>query len=349
MADIIVSDPTVLTDGVPLKRRFHDNGDGTWSEQVYTSGGGGGGGGAVTIADGADVTQGAVADAVVAAGAAGTLSAKTRRLTTDLAALLAKTVTPNTELSGLTAGALNADLVPSTDVSAYRSFSLQMLGTFSGTLTFQCSNDGTTWDALAMIPSNSIGGNLQTSTSQPSNKTFYANIVTKYIRVRMTSYTSGTATGVAELNGHSVPYQSFGVSAGQNGAFNVNNTAESTLLSSAARTSSTNSTDQVNNISKSICLFLNVTAQPGGGETLSLKIQGKDPVSGSYIDIADAGVLFTAATGLKMLVVTPGVLAADFVAGAVGKSALVPRTWRAVVTHSAAGSWTYSVGQALMF
>lgn len=41
-------------------------------------------GGASTIADGADVTQGAIADAVVAAGAVGTLSAKLRRLTTDL-------------------------------------------------------------------------------------------------------------------------------------------------------------------------------------------------------------------------------------------------------------------------
>lgn len=43
-------------------------------------------GAASTIADGADVTQGAIADAVVAVGAAGTLSAKLRRLTTDLGA-----------------------------------------------------------------------------------------------------------------------------------------------------------------------------------------------------------------------------------------------------------------------
>ncbi len=43
---------------------------------------------AVTIADGADVTLGALADAVVAAGAAGSISAKLRRLTTDLDALL---------------------------------------------------------------------------------------------------------------------------------------------------------------------------------------------------------------------------------------------------------------------
>lgn len=53
---------------------------------LQTTGGGGGGGGAVTVADGADVTQGALADAVVAAGAAGSVSAKLRRLTTDLGA-----------------------------------------------------------------------------------------------------------------------------------------------------------------------------------------------------------------------------------------------------------------------
>lgn len=58
--------------------------------QATGTGGGGGGGGAATIADGADVTQGAIADAVVAAGAAGTLSAKLRRLTTDIGAMLAQ-------------------------------------------------------------------------------------------------------------------------------------------------------------------------------------------------------------------------------------------------------------------
>lgn len=43
-----------------------------------------GGGGAATIADGADVTEGAIADAIVAAGATGTLSAKLRRITQGL-------------------------------------------------------------------------------------------------------------------------------------------------------------------------------------------------------------------------------------------------------------------------
>lgn len=47
-------------------------------------GGGSGGGGAVTVADGADVTQGTIADAAVTAGGTGTLSAKLRYMTTQL-------------------------------------------------------------------------------------------------------------------------------------------------------------------------------------------------------------------------------------------------------------------------
>lgn len=56
---------------------------------VATGTGGGGGGGAVTIADGADVTQGAVADAVIVAGAAGTVSSKLRAISRDIGTLAA--------------------------------------------------------------------------------------------------------------------------------------------------------------------------------------------------------------------------------------------------------------------
>ncbi len=62
--------------------------DNYWLEKIASAGGTGGG--PATVADGADVTEGAIADAVVAAGASGTVSAKLRRLTTDLSALLAK-------------------------------------------------------------------------------------------------------------------------------------------------------------------------------------------------------------------------------------------------------------------
>lgn len=56
----------------------------TSTNHILNVSGGGGGGGAVTIADGADVTQGAIADAAVAAGASGTISAKLRRISTDI-------------------------------------------------------------------------------------------------------------------------------------------------------------------------------------------------------------------------------------------------------------------------
>lgn len=54
---------------------------------VTCSNSSGGGGGAVTIADGADVTQGALADAAATAGGAGSLSAKLRLMTTQLGTL----------------------------------------------------------------------------------------------------------------------------------------------------------------------------------------------------------------------------------------------------------------------
>ncbi len=55
--------------------------------QVSASGGSGGGGGASTIADGADANAGTTTDAAVAAGAAGTMAAKLRSLSRDLANL----------------------------------------------------------------------------------------------------------------------------------------------------------------------------------------------------------------------------------------------------------------------
>lgn len=58
----------------------------------------GGGGGAVTIADGADVTQGAIADAAATAGSTGTQAAKLRLMTTQLSTLNTSLGTINTTL-----------------------------------------------------------------------------------------------------------------------------------------------------------------------------------------------------------------------------------------------------------
>ena len=70
------------TDGaafsIAVANRVWDPGSLTWVSE--TQSGGGGGGGAVTIADGADVAQGATTDVAVVADSNGTISSKLRGL-----------------------------------------------------------------------------------------------------------------------------------------------------------------------------------------------------------------------------------------------------------------------------
>jgi hypothetical protein len=85
------------------------------------TGGGGGGGGAATIADGADVAEGATTDAVVAAGAAGTISAKLRRLTTDLSTVATNTTglaTAAGQTSAQTLTGAVTETAPATDTAS---------------------------------------------------------------------------------------------------------------------------------------------------------------------------------------------------------------------------------------
>ena len=126
---------------------------------------------------------------------------------------------------------------------------------------------------------------------------------------------------------------------------------EATLLASAARTATTNSPDQTNHNGRGVAVTINVTVE--GPATLAIKLQGKDSISGNYFDIADFGTIYTAAgeapTRTKTVVLYPGVLTADHVGIAAGvdgttaKSGVLPRTWRAVVTHADATTTTYSL------
>jgi hypothetical protein len=128
----------------------------------------------------------------------------------------------------------------------------------------------------------------------------------------------------------------------------VRGNTDETLLASAVRSATTNSDDQTNYNGRGVALILNATANPGGGETLSLKVQAIDPVSGGYVDLADAGVVLTAANGTAVLLVYPGVVDSDLGSSIFGKSGVLPRSWRAVVTHSAGGNWTYSLAAAVI-
>lgn len=96
------------------------------------------------------------------------------------------------EQPGLVAGATNADLVPSQDISAYKVWSLQIDTIATGaTLTFQGSNDGTNFVA---IKADENAATTTTATGLFSAKKRY-----RYLRVRQTAWSSGLTTGTLEL------------------------------------------------------------------------------------------------------------------------------------------------------
>lgn len=120
----------------------------------------------------------------------------------------------------------------------------------------------------------------------------------------------------------------------------VNNT-QKVLLTSAARTATTQTPDQINTQWKRTHVILNVTAAPGGGETLTLAINARDPASATLYPVLTGATVST--TGINIYKVGPG-----FGAVANGAAAdMLPQQWQVTVTHSASGSWTYSVSAFL--
>ena len=113
------------------------------------------------------------------------------------------------EIASLTAGALNADLVSSTDVSGYSTFALQITGTFVGTLTLQGSNDNINTNFVSVY--GTWVNNTQPVSTMTTTGIISGSCNFRYLRVRFTSWTSGTATGTLELK--TVPFVQTNISA----------------------------------------------------------------------------------------------------------------------------------------
>ncbi len=85
------------------------------------------------------------------------------------------------------AGAIGADLF-SIDASAFKALFLQLTGTWSGTVSFQSSNDGVTWvSSAAMLPA---GGAYVSSAT--ANGQWIVPVTGKFMRARATAYASGS-------------------------------------------------------------------------------------------------------------------------------------------------------------
>jgi hypothetical protein len=91
--------------------------------------------------------------------------------------------------------ALNDDLLSSLDVSQYKFISLQLTGNWAGTVSFQGSNDGGTF--FPIVTSNPSGGLANGETSTTVNRLVKVPTVYRFVRIRVTAYTSGIVQGVA--------------------------------------------------------------------------------------------------------------------------------------------------------
>jgi hypothetical protein len=121
---------------------------------------------------------------------------------------------PNNEnvysVLGLTASALNADLVPATDVSGYDWISLYVGdSSYSGVLSFQATYDKTddaSWVNISMFRLSDLQGAFSAS-SIDSTPNFAIGGPVRYpfFRCRMTGYTSGTAVATLQLRIGGIP------------------------------------------------------------------------------------------------------------------------------------------------
>lgn len=129
-----------------------------------------------------------------------------------------------------------------------------------------------------------------------------------------------------------------------------------TLLSSAARTA-TQSLPIIKSANHSgVRLFLNVTANPGGAETLTVSIDMVDPASnpasGGTAAVVRTITAFPAAAAATnatyVYELYPGAVETAATANYEVQGGSLPTFWRPVVTHSSSGSWTYTLSYDLI-
>jgi len=118
------------------------------------------------------------------------------------------------------------------------------------------------------------------------------------------------------------------------------------LLALAVRAASTAAPLTINYNARGILLAVYVTANPGGGETLTPQIRTSDVTTGNEGPLWGAAVAING-NGRYNYLLYPGIGAA---ADGINDTSdfILPRRWQAYFTHSAAGNWTYSCGAEVL-
>lgn len=125
------------------------------------------------------------------------------------------------------------------------------------------------------------------------------------------------------------------------------NNIELTLLASAARTATTNTTDQVNYNHRGLILFVDVTAR-AASTTLTPNLQVKEVVGGNYITVWTAAAAINSSDTTIAYLFYPSALADAAELYTESVDLTIGRTWRIAMTHSDTDSITYSVSAAMI-
>lgn len=181
------------------------------------------------------------------------------------------------------AAALNADLFVSQDLSSYEAVSFNITWTWVGTITIQWSKDNVNFYT---IPAISISGSIVANSSANGIFTIYPR--TRYYRVRMTAYTSGTAFCTADGNFTTAPIalsQFPTTTTTQGSAATISTTTGLggwyihpavvglVDIASAALTTTTTTASIANNLGNSFQVTIPVTAVTGTTPTLDVRIE----------------------------------------------------------------------------
>lgn len=319
---------------------------------LNVSGSGGGGGGAVTIADGADVTQGAIADAAITAGSAGTISGKLRQISSDISSI--KSGIPvtanagtnlNTSALALETGGNLAVIAGAISSSVVQSNIKQV--------------NGSTVAVAQLAGSQAVGGGVATATALTAG-TFplliagsdyggtpkIQNILVTSSGYQAFNYAQGSAVSGADALGNNIntPYDSAGNgltfqtrSWSYNGStwdrFRGNNSG--VVVAAGATSTQTNVTLTTYN-AKKLTIVVNISAVSGG--TVTVAINGTTSSSYTYPLLTSTALGTVAVTPLRIF---PG---ASPSANAVANDA-VPRN--ILITATVSGTITFGIDYVL--
>lgn len=261
--------------------------------------------------------------------------------------------------------AATGNVIAATDVSLYGVVSLQLTGTFNATTQFEGSNDNSTWASvqLQQLVAGASASTAASSTGTP-NTIWYGFVPTRYFRARISTYTSGTVVATAEFRPMAstpLPLYQYSSLSG-NGSFggqaihsanyvlgngssyeNLRGVIATTLLSSSARTATTNSTDQSNTNWRGFLLTVDVSSAGTGSITPSIQV--KDSISSNYKTIWTAATPLTA-NGTYVYALSPG--AASAASYTEIAQLLIGRTWRLAMVANNANSVTYSASADML-